>query len=192
MRRILEAATKKRETSVTKTRPRQKRRMIEPLATAASFAQSAPRAGFLFKFGSNIPEFKRRFFVLKPSTHLYYFLSPADTEPRGCIDLEKATVKPLGELTDGRFRFQITLQDSRKIILEARSQDVAKQWMESVTVERLDHAQHQVAELRGVNAQYKARIESLEKQVQDFKFVERELDGALEDASQTGRVSLSD
>lgn len=182
MRRILEVATKKREKSATTT-PRQEENNEEPLATAASFARTAPQAGFLFKFGSNIPEFKRRFFVLKPSTHLYYFLSPADTEPRGCIDLEKATVKPLEQLTDGRFRFQITLQDSRRIILEARSQDVAKQWMESVTVERLDHAQHQIAELRGVNAQYKARIESLEKQVQDFKFMERELDGALEDAA---------
>lgn len=186
MRKILEAATKRRDGSITSTPRRQQQQdntTGSQTHTAASFARTAPRAGFLSKFGSNIPEFKRRFFVLKPSTHLYYFLSPADTEPRGCIDLGGATVQELDHLPDGRFRFAIILEDGRKIVLEARSQEVGRQWMQSVHVERLTHAKQEAAELRGVNAEYKARIESLEKQLQEYKLVERDRDGALEDAA---------
>jgi len=121
--------------------------------------------------------------VLKPSTHLYYFLSPADAEPRGCIDLENARVQELDHLPDGRFRFAIILEDKRRIILEARSQEVGRQWMESVQVERLVHSKQETAELRGVNAQYKAHIECLERQLEEYKLVERDRDGALEDAA---------
>ncbi len=59
------------------------------IVTAAIYAKNAPHAGYLSKLGGSISEYKRRFFVLKPTTCLYYFLSPNDLEPRGCIDLEE-------------------------------------------------------------------------------------------------------
>jgi hypothetical protein len=137
----------------------------------------------LSKLGTNIPEFKRRFFVLKPSTHLYYFLSPADTEPRGCIDMDDVVVRELQHLPDGRFRFAVQLQDDRQVVLEARSEDVGRQWMESIRVERLSHVKTETQTLQGENAEYKARIAELERKLDDYKMVERDRDGALEDAS---------
>lgn len=88
---------------------------------ALTFAKSAPLSGYLRKLGKNIPTFKRRFFVLKPSTHLYYFMSPNDTEPRGCIDLDMiwdnekegksggggCEVREIGLLPDGSFQFEL-------------------------------------------------------------------------------------
>ena len=38
--------------------------------------------------GANVPRWKRRYFVLKPITMLFYYMSEHDTEPRGCIDLD--------------------------------------------------------------------------------------------------------
>jgi len=61
--------------------------------SALSFARQAPLAGFLNKCGTQVPVFKRRFFVLQPATHLYYFLTPHDTAPRGCLDLHGARVE---------------------------------------------------------------------------------------------------
>ena len=76
---------------------------------AAAFARTAPRAGYLHKIGGS--EYKRRFFVLKPSTHLYYFDTPGDADPRGCVDLEDAQIRELETLEDGRFRFEISLHN---------------------------------------------------------------------------------
>jgi hypothetical protein len=77
----------------------------DPRESAASFARVAPKAGYLSKMGQNIASYKRRFFVLKPSTHLYYFVSPHDVEPRGCIDLDAGhfSVHELETTPDGRF-----------------------------------------------------------------------------------------
>jgi hypothetical protein len=180
MRKLLEAATS------TKKR-RDDHRVNEPQrsvgTTAASFARTSPQAGFLSKLGTNIPEFKRRFFVLKPSTHLYYFLSPADTEPRGCIDMDDVVIRELQHLPDGRFRFAVHLQDNRQIVLEARSEDVGRQWIESIQVERLSHVKTETQMLQGENAKYKARIAGLERKLEEYKMIERDRDGALEDAS---------
>lgn len=189
VRKLLEAAT----TSTRRRRDDHDHREEEPerrgttTTTAASFARTAPRAGFLSKLGTNIPEFKRRFFVLKPSTHLYYFLSPADTEPRGCIDMDSVQVRELQHLPDGRFRFAVQLlqdkNERQEIILEARNEDVGRQWMESIAVERMSHVKTEMQKLQGMNAQYKARIEELERTLEEYKLVERDRDGALEDAS---------
>ncbi|KAI2502963.1 PH domain [Fragilaria crotonensis] len=113
--------------------------------TAAAFARTAPQAGYLYKLGSHIPEFKRRFFVLKPSTHLYYFVSPHDTEPRGCIDLDGSQIQPLETLPDGAVRFAIRLLDQEKsVVLEARANGPA--WMESLQTERLSFCQQELLE----------------------------------------------
>ncbi|KAI2492723.1 PH domain [Fragilaria crotonensis] len=150
--------------------------------TAAAFARTAPQAGYLYKLGSHIPEFKRRFFVLKPSTHLYYFVSPHDTEPRGCIDLDGSQIQPLETLPDGAVRFAIRLLDQEKsVVLEARANGPA--WMESLQTERLSFCQQELLESRQLTVGYKQRISDLEKQVRDFQMVEKDRDGALEDAA---------
>ena len=89
--------------------------------SALSFARSAPISGYLRKMGKNITQFKRRFFVLKPSTHLYYFLSSSDNEPRGCIDVDMFTnggregceVKEIGLMPDGTFQFELVFDEER-------------------------------------------------------------------------------
>ncbi len=45
----------------------------------------ASSAGYLLKMGHNVKKWKSRYFVLKPMTLLYYFVSEDDEEPRGCI-----------------------------------------------------------------------------------------------------------
>lgn len=174
--------------------------------TAISFARNAPKAGYLSKLGTSISEYKRRFFVLKPTTFLYYFLSPNDTEPRGCIDLEGLIqdsdvsptgikegkrncglqIRELGCLADGQFRFEIILpsQDenddidqNRIISLEARNEEVGKEWIRSLTGERLSYCKSQIQRLQQENME-------LKRQVEDFRLVERDRDGAIQDAKE--------
>lgn len=185
---------------------------------AATFARSAPKAGYLQKLGENIHQYKRRFFVLKPTTHLYYFVSPNDTEPRGCIDLEsaRATVRELETLPDGRFRFEILVHDdigttvvaaenngaagtegrsdpdcgrgerrpARRIALEARSEDVGRAWMDSLATERLSYAKGEVDVLRRENSELNGQIAELERKMEDMRLVERDRDGAVQDAKE--------
>lgn len=68
-------------------------REMAPVATtsqanAALVAQGSLKSGYLWKMGANVPRWKRRYFVLKPITMLFYYMSEHDTEPRGCIDLD--------------------------------------------------------------------------------------------------------
>mmetsp|Transcript_17856 Transcript_17856/g.39573 ORF Transcript_17856/g.39573 Transcript_17856/m.39573 type:complete len:779 (+) Transcript_17856:3-2339(+) len=155
--------------------------------TALSFARSAPISGYLRKMGKNITQFKRRFFVLKPSTHLYYFLSSSDNEPRGCIDVDMLTnegregceVKEIGLMPDGTFQFELVFDEERvekesmndslldeemtshesseaprrtfhrqSIILEARTEELGRQWMDLLQTERLSTAKSEVNYLR--------------------------------------------
>ena len=150
--------------------------------TAAAFARTAPRAGFLCKLGHRTPEFKRRFFVLKPSTHLYYFSSPGDTEPRGCIDLEHANVEPVEYLPDGRFRFEISFDDGR-VTLEARSEDVGQEWMQALQQERLSQAKVQLHEIQRKHELSQQKIDDLEHQLVEYRMIEKDRDGAIEDAT---------
>ena len=164
--------------------------------------------------GSNVRQYKRRFFVLKPSTHLYYFLSPNDVEPRGCIDLDSpdTAVKEVGSLPDGRFRFEITVgrggsradafkekvssidcdgahggamvtSHNQRIVLEARSEDVGREWMRSLDRERLGYARSE-AEAARVDAEgLKSRVAELEARVGELRLAERDRDGAIKDAA---------
>ena len=177
-----------------------------PQDTAAAFARSSPKvsleclisntrlsvvltfceqAGFLMKLGTNIPELKRRFFVLKPSTHLYYFLSPHDKEPRGCMDLDGASVQLIQELPDGRMRFRISWANTpdNRVVLEARSREAGNEWMEALQKETLAHYR---CELEGAHQQasgLQTRIDRLEKEVSTYRMVEQDRDGALQDAA---------
>ena len=154
--------------------------------TALQFAKSAPLSGYLKKLGRNIPKFKRRFFVLKPSTHLYYFMSPNDVEPRGCIDLDMiwednekegrkgCEVREINTLPDGTFRFELSFDEEvidndddnastdtssrtsssstkksrnfqrQSIVLEARTEELGREWMAKLQSERLSYARNEV------------------------------------------------
>ena len=157
--------------------------------TAQQFAKSAPLSGYLKKLGRNIPKFKRRFFVLKPSTHLYYFMSPNDVEPRGCIDLDMiwddnekegrkgCEVREINTLPDGTFRFELLFDEEvidnddenastdtssrasssstkksrnfqrQSIVLEARTEEIGREWMAKLQSERLSYARNEVITL---------------------------------------------
>jgi hypothetical protein len=154
----------------------------EEECTALTFAKSAPHSGYLKKLGKNIHTFKRRFFVLKPSTHLYYFISPNDVEPRGCIDLDNFVqgsggtggchVNEIGVLPDGTFRFELifdedsqdlndailndddidddngTANNKNSIVLEARTEEIGREWISKIKSERLSVARGQLEQLQ--------------------------------------------
>jgi hypothetical protein len=150
--------------------------------TAAAFAQNAPRAGFLCKL-SSVGVMERRFFVLKPSTHLYYFSSPSDTQPRGCLELDGgAGVKMLEKLEDGRVRFSIQL-DQLEVVLEARSEEVCRDWMTALKQEQLGYCQQELMRAQQLTIGYRQRISDLDKMVQELRLVEKDKEGALEDAA---------
>lgn len=47
----------------------------QELPIAAQLAEQAALSGYMFKLGKNVRRWKRRFFVLQPSTTLFYYLS---------------------------------------------------------------------------------------------------------------------
>jgi len=203
-----------------------------PLQTAAKFSRTASNAGFLSKLGTTVPTFKRRFFVLKPTTNLYYFVGPDDTEPRGCLDLEGVGVRSLGVLQDGRFRFELLLDqeidtgntrvnegekdkstanyDERKevvdlnslgnenvsdmqknelrkksIVLEARNEETGKEWIKAINTERLSHTKIMVTSLRSQVQGLESIKSDLDRRVEELRLVERDRDGAIQDASES-------
>ena len=150
--------------------------------TAANFARHAPKAGYLQKLGQNVAEFKRRFFVLQTETNLYYYLSPNDVEPRGKISLEGTRLEEIEHLPDGRFRFAILQDDGQKVVLEARSDQAGKEWMQELEEQRVSILKQQVDQLSNQVQRQNFQIGELEQQVENFKLVEKDRDGALEDA----------
>ena len=153
-----------------------------PPPTATEFARRAPQAGFLQKLGTNIPSYKRRFFVLQPTTQLYYFLSPQDAIPRGAIAVDDADIREGETLADGRTRFSLEWPDGRQIQLEARSQEMAQSWCTSLEQERLPYVRAQWESTQQELAQAKYEIKDLKRQIDNYRFVEQDRDGALEDA----------
>ncbi len=177
--------------------------------TAAVFARSKAvvQAGFLQKLGQNIPEFKRRFFVLKPETSLYYYLSPNETEPRGKINLEGSEIEQLEETPDGRLRFAVSWksdhenessnhdranadekkdenfqQRQTKVLLEARSTEIGQEWMQHMKGERVSFLKEQIDTLESTITKQANHIADLERQIEHFRMIEKDRDGALEDA----------
>ena len=74
---------------------------------AARLARASVKAGSLHGLGEN-HQWKRRFFVLKPTTMLYYFGSDADEEPLGCVDVEAFTSVSCREVhQDGRVTIEL-------------------------------------------------------------------------------------
>ena len=166
--------------------------------TAGQFAQEAPLAGFLHKFGNQIPEFKRRFFVLQPATHLYYFLSPDDVQPRGCLDLQDTWIEDNVSDMDTKFAIcwppsrnqtdpnnpptQQQHHPTRRVILQAKTREEAQSWIESLKTQRLDVAQARLATALNQTAGYKARLKELNATLEHYKLLELDRDGAVLDA----------
>ena len=173
---------------------------------ASDFARTASMAGYLHKLGSDVPILKRRFFVLRPCTLLYYFVGPNDVEPRGCIDLDDTTVGAIKTLTDGRCRFEINFTDrkdledylestggdggsrvqmgernNRRIVLEAQSEIIGRQWIEALGTERLSHAKSVIEESRRFQADLGFKVDQLKRELEGTKALERERDAALDD-----------
>jgi hypothetical protein len=157
---------------------------IESSESAVILARSACHAGYLQKLGANIPEFKRRFFVLKPELNLYYFLSPNDTEPRGKLDLEGSRIEEMEHMPDGRFRFVVTWErpERRRIVLEARSKEIGSEWMEFLQSERVSTLKDKVGQLTSESEVQKNQIQDMERQIANFRMIEKDRDGAIEDA----------
>jgi hypothetical protein len=211
-----------------------------PVAIDAAYGTTAPsaavlarsngvvQAGFLQKLGENIPEFKRRFFVLKPETSLYYYLSPNETEPRGKIDLEGSAIDQMEKTPDGRLRFIVSLkrdddcgieeknrgdynnnyddndddndnnnnnhdsndttkssyqqQKQQKIVLEARSVEIGEEWIRHMKGERVSFLKEKNESLTSTITKQANEIADLEQQIQHFRMIETDRDGALEDA----------
>ena len=131
-----------------------------------------------------------------------------DEEPRGCIDLEGdgLDVKELGVLPDGRFRFEIRLpirdemfgheeeveeemkgqeeQPHRKVLLEARNEDIGRQWMQSITTERLSFAKNTADDLYEQVRTLKQTQGGLEAKIEKLRLVEKDRDGAIQDANE--------
>lgn len=161
--------------------------------TMIEFAKRAAKAGYLWKLGTNVREYKRRFFVLKPTTYLFYFVSENDTEPRGCIDLEKEpiSISPLHLLPDGRCRFQLTTQQEEpssttagSIHLEARTQSVANEWITALTTQRFSYTQDQITQQQTQISEYEAKIQQLEQENHYYRSLEQERDNYREEATQ--------
>lgn len=64
----------------------------ETLPYACQLAKGGQLSGHLLKLGENVKKWKRRFFVLRPTRFLYYYLSSGDVEPAGIIDLDLYTI----------------------------------------------------------------------------------------------------
>lgn len=171
--------------------------------TAAQFARQSSMAGYLSKLGSTIPTYKRRFFVLKPQTLLYYFVSADDVEPRGCIELDDHVVvgRDVERLDDGRCRFEVWVggdnddggdgdegkanavgdNGRRRVVLEAPNEETAHNWMEAISTQRLSHTKSVIAKCQEREGGLEDRIKSLEKELEAMRAIKAERDTALED-----------
>lgn len=144
------------------------------VATAALVARGALKSGYLWKMGSNVPRWKRRYFVLKPITMLFYYMSEHDTEPRGCIDLDLFdAVRRVGltQTEDGgavgrsrggdsevgaprRTAFELYRSGSPEgsgFMLEARGHEDWEHWVETIANGRHGKMQAETDVLKGAN-----------------------------------------
>ena len=163
---------------------------------AAVFARDSSKAGFLQKLGTNVKHYKRRFFVLKPTTYLYYFLSPNDIEPRGCIDLENTTISDMQTLPDGRFRFKINnnlfshnsnlsaTSSSQSILLEARNETIGSEWVKCLQQEKLSYVKEELNAKQTTIEHQTSTIDSFKKQIDEYRLVETDRDGALQEVKE--------
>ncbi|CAN0430156.1 unnamed protein product [Ectocarpus sp. 12 AP-2014] len=163
---------------------------------AALVSRGALRSGYLWKLGANVPKWKRRFFVLKPITMLFYYMSEHDTEPRGCIDLDlfdavrevrrdsggysattaaaetNSTSGGSGKRGAESTAFELYRSgcpDGSGFMLEARGGEDWEQWVESIANGRHGKLQAEMDVMRGTNKLLLEEISGLEQQVATFR-----------------------
>lgn len=149
------------------------------IANAALVARGSIKSGYLWKMGANVPRWKRRFFVLKPITMLFYYLTEHDTEPRGCIDLDlfdavrkvrddgesssnhgssaataaaaaPASSKPKSTNTSFEL-YRSGCPDGSGFMLEARGGEDWEHWVESIANGRHGKIQAEMDVVKGAN-----------------------------------------
>lgn len=145
------------------------------VANAALVARGALKSGYLWKMGANIPRWKRRYFVLKPITMLFYYMSEHDTEPRGCIDLDLFdAVRRVGPIQRGQDRdgggavagggdgsvssrrtafelYRSGCPEGSGFMLEARGHEDWEHWVETIANGRHGKMQAETDVLKGTN-----------------------------------------
>lgn len=145
--------------------------------TALSLAHTSPKAGYL-----TTAQHKRRFFVIDSATHLYYFLSPHDTEPRGCLSLEGDACR-IEPHPDDPCALIVSCPPAEPVVLEARSSADAWEWIRVLREERVSAKNEALRKAALQRSGWKSRVGELEKEVENLKLVEKDRDGALEDAA---------
>jgi len=140
---------------------------------ASITSKKALKCGYMSKLGSNVMIWKRRFFVLRPMTMLYYYLSEYDTEPRGCIDMDVFTcVRKLENDESEKSRFELTtsgLGNGQKILLEARNEEEGKSWIHALTHETFDVLKAEKELLKYQNDHFQSEIDVLETQIEQLQ-----------------------
>jgi hypothetical protein len=101
-------------------------------------------------------------------------------------------VNSLGTLPDGRFRFECVLPagkgedgetlQSQKILLEARNEEIGREWMHSLTVERLSYSKAACQVLKDQVNDLEKETKAMEQRLKELHLVEKDLEGALQNA----------
>ena len=149
-------------------------------ANAALVARGSLKSGYLWKMGANVPRWKRRYFVLKPITMLFYYMSEHDTEPRGCIDLDlfdavrkvrevggeqptkrgdsSTSSSPSSAPSSSSAAASTTFElyrsgcpDGSGFMLEARADEDWEQWVEAIANGRHGKMQAEMDVMKGAN-----------------------------------------
>lgn len=142
-------------------------------AYAQRLALGSLRSGYMFGQCGRTGQWQKRFFVLKPTTLLYYFGSNADEEALGCLDVEAFSKVECGvEGDDGSVVLEL-VRDEGRLRLRCPEAQSASDWHKSFKHETY--------------GELKATSEILRKQRDEFAMeigrLEEALQASIEDAT---------
>lgn len=141
-------------------------RVGAPSSYANRLASSSLRAGYLMgQFGRT--GWQRRYFVLKPTSLLYYFGSSGDEEPLGCLDVEAfSRVETTGLLEDGSVCVELIRGEGRSEVrfrLKCLEADEGELWYASLRNETYAELKSTTEILRKQRDEFAAEIHKLEE-----------------------------
>ena len=109
--------------------------------------------------------------------------------PRGAIAIDEARIERLADgnhnnsnINHPSSKFALHWPDGSSIQLEARSAEIADAWCDSLQQERLPYVRAQLEESQQRYAEAQGEMDDLKRQIEQYRFVEQDRDGALEDA----------
>ena len=161
--------------------PRPRARQVEHFRGSSSpyatrLARVAVKSGYLC-----IPnkKWQRRFFVLKPTTMLYYFSSNMDEEPLGCIDVEAFSAVECCDVgADGRVTLELSRpgegSEAARFMLQAETEEEGMAWIESLRNESYTRLRMERDSLRTQTNEFVTEIQQLEEQVRTLQRTESE------------------